>query len=64
MSLKLSTNIISDTKIHILKYNLIQKNQNITGDGVVLYIRGSIPSSERAHLISDCLENQSFVISA
>ena len=64
MNLKLRIYIISDNKINILEYNLLQKNLNRTGGGVVLslYLRHSLQYSERTRLISYHFENQSFVI--
>ena len=61
MNLKWSIYIISDTEIHFLEYDLIQKNRNRNRGRVVLYIRDFIPYSERTHLISYRAENQSFV---
>lgn len=48
--------LIPDTEINILGYNLIRNDRNRAGGGVVLYIRDSIPYTERRDLIPDRLE--------
>lgn len=65
--------LIPNNEINILGYNLVRKDRNRYGGGVVLYIRDSIPFSERKDLVPDHLEmlcvevsrpyNKSFLIS-
>ena len=49
-------NSIPDTEISIPGYNLIRKDRNRAGGGVVLYIRDHIPFSDRKDLVPDRLE--------
>ena len=48
--------LIPDSEIHIAGYNLIRKDRSKSGGGAVLYIRDSIPFSERKALTPDCVE--------
>ena len=67
-------NSISDNELHIFGYDIIRKDRNRYGGGVVLYVRDNIPFSERKDLISKDLEmvcieinrpyNKSLLISA
>ena len=49
-------NSISDNELHIFGYDIIRKDRNRYGGGVVLYVRDNIPFSERKDLISKDLE--------
>ena len=49
-------NVITDNELHITEYNLIRKDRNRFGGGVVLYICENIPFLERKDLIPDNLE--------
>lgn len=47
---------IPDNEISIPGYNLIRKDRNRAGGGVVLYIRDNIPFSDREDLVPSSLE--------
>ena len=47
---------IPDNEISISGYNLIRKDRNRAGGGVVLYIRDNIPFSDRKDLVPSSLE--------
>ena len=47
---------IPDNEISIPGYNLIRKDRNRAGGGVVLYIRDNIPFSDRKDLVPSSLE--------
>ena len=49
-------NSISDNELHIFGYDIIRKDRNRYGGGVVLYVRDNIPFSERKDLIPKDLE--------
>jgi len=48
--------LIPDNEISIPGYNLIRKDRNRAGGGVVLYIRDNIPFSDRDDLVPTSLE--------
>ena len=48
--------LIPDNEISIPGYNLIRKDRNRAGGGVVLYIRENIPFSNREYLVPSSLE--------
>ncbi len=56
MSPKLIIMQISNNEIHIDGFNIIRKDQNRFGGGVVLYVRQNISLSDRIDLIPDELE--------
>ena len=41
---------ISDNELHIIGYNIVQKDRNRYGGDVILYIRNNIPFSEKIDL--------------
>ena len=47
---------VSSNEISIVGYQLIRKDRNRHGGGVLMYIRESIPFSERNDLVHDSLE--------
>ena len=47
---------ISDNELHIIGYNIVRKDRNRHGGGVVLYIRDNIPFSGRIDLTPKDLE--------
>ena len=48
--------LMPNNEIGIPGYNLIRKDRNIAGGGVVLYIRDNIPFSDRDDLVPSSLE--------
>ena len=56
MSPKLIIMQISNNEIHIDGFNIIRKDRNRFGGGVVLYVRQNISFSDRIDLIHDELE--------
>ena len=65
---------VLDREIHIIGYNMIRKDRNRNGGGVIIYLRDTISFSERNDLTSNSLEficleikkphNKSFLVCA
>ena len=48
--------LVPNNEVSITGYNLIRKDRNRVGGGIVLYIRDNIPFSDRENLVPTSLE--------